>query len=185
MQGMVEQWLDRRSPEQARIVSVCAGQGRDLLEVMAARSDVAGLSALLVELEPANVAAARALAARVPTDAVVEVIEGDAAQLAAYEGAVPADLVLVCGVFGNVSNDDVRRTVEALPMLCAAGATVVWTRHRNPPDLTPEIRAWFEAAGFHEADFVAPGDVKWSVGMHVFGGLPRPLDPDGVMFRFL
>jgi hypothetical protein len=97
---------------------------------------------------------------------------------------VPADLVLICGVFGNISDDDVRRTVASLPMLCAAGATVVWTRHRNPPDLTPLIREWLAEGGFAEAEFVAPDDVQWSVGVHVLAAAPRPLDGSGALFRF-
>jgi hypothetical protein len=39
-----------------------------------------------------------------------------------------------------VSDGDIRRCVGLLPMLCAEGATVVWTRHRRSPDLTPQIR---------------------------------------------
>jgi hypothetical protein len=70
-------------------------------------------------------------------------------------GAVPADLVLVCGVFGNISDDDVKTTVLALPTLCAHGGTVIWTRHRREPDLTGAIRTWFKEAGFVERAFVA------------------------------
>jgi hypothetical protein len=32
--------------------------------------------------------------------------------------------------------------VQAVPTLCRADATVIWTRHRRPPDLTPQVRAW-------------------------------------------
>ena len=74
----------------------------------------------------------------------------------AYEGAVPADLVLVCGVFGNVPPDSIENTVRRLPQLCAPGATVIWTRHRRKPDLTPRIRGWFRAASFVEVSFHAP-----------------------------
>jgi len=185
VQGFVTDWLDARSPAQGRIVSACAGQGRDLLDVLAGRDDVARLRARLIESDPVNVAAARKRASVVPGDARIEVVEGDAGLLSAYEGAVPADLVLMCGVFGNISDDDVHRTVASLPMLCARDATVVWTRHRNEPDLTPSIRQWFVEEGFAEQAFVAPDDVKWSVGVHVFGGDPAERDRDAVMFRFL
>ena len=184
VQGVVSGWLDRRSPAQMRIISVCAGQGHDLLDVLSQRDDVAGLTARLVELDPVNIQVGRARAATVPVGVRVDIVEGDAARLAVYDGAVPADLVLMCGVFGNISDEDVRRTVGALPMLCSSGATVVWTRHRNEPDLTPSVRAWFAQEGFVEEAFVAPEDVKWSVGVHVFGGSPVALDRDVVMFRF-
>jgi hypothetical protein len=29
--------------------------------------------------------------------------------------ALPADVLLLCGIFGNVSDDDIGRTVRALP----------------------------------------------------------------------
>jgi hypothetical protein len=184
VQGIVAGWLDARSPGQVRVVSACAGQGRDLLDVLTGREDVDGLSAVLVELDEVNVAAARGRASAVD-GAWIDVVEGDAGRLATYDGAVPADLVMMCGVFGNVSDGDVHRTVTSLPMLCASGATVVWTRHRNAPDLTPSVRKWFAEAGFVEKEFVAPDDVKWSVGVQVFEGEPEPLDRDAVMFSFL
>lgn len=165
------------------MLSICAGQGRDLLEVLSERVDVNDVSAALVERDAANVDHARRLAASVGGSRV-EIVEADAGLLATYDGLVPADLVLLCGVLGNVSDDDVRRTVASLPTLCATAATVVWTRHRRAPDLTPAIRQWFSENGFAEADFVAPDDVQWSVGVHVLGVAPKPLDGSGALFRF-
>ena len=49
-----------------------------------------------------------------------------------------------------------KRTVEASAAMCTPGATVIWTRHRLPPDLTPQVRAWFAASGFSEVAFDAP-----------------------------
>jgi hypothetical protein len=67
----------------------------------------------------------------------------------------PADLLLLCGIFGSVSDADIERTAAAAPALCAPGATVIWTRHRRPPDLTPRIRGWFTDAAFDEVAFEA------------------------------
>ena len=64
-------------------------------------------------------------------------------------------------------------TVEAAPQLCAPGAEVIWTRHRNDPDLTPSIRGWFADAGFQEVAFVAPDTDQWSVGVHRLVAAPR------------
>lgn len=110
--------------------------------------------------------------------------KSDAAQSDVYVRAVPADLVLLCGIFGNVSDDDVRVTVEAAPQLCARGAEVVWTRHRGDPDLTPSIRGWFVDAGFEEVAFVAPPEHQWSVGVHRLVADPRPLEPGRHWFTF-
>ena len=73
----------------------------------------------------------------------VEIVTGDASDIDLYEAPVPAELVLVCGVFGNISDADIRHTIGTLPSLCAPDATVIWTRHRRPPDLTTEVREWF------------------------------------------
>jgi hypothetical protein len=145
-----------------RLISRCAGQGRDVagaIEGHPRRADVVGR---LVELDPANVASARERLA----GSGLEVVEGDAGTAAAYAGFLPADVLLVCGVFGNVSEGDIRRTVAALPGMCLPGARVIWTRHRGSGDVTPAIRGWFAEAGFREVAFEAPEDMEIGVGVH-------------------
>ena len=72
-----------------------------------------------------------------------------------FADALSAGILLLCGIFGNVSDRDIERTVQAVPVLCHAGATVIWIRHRWPPDLTPQVRAWFAGSGFDEIAFDA------------------------------
>jgi hypothetical protein len=165
----------------ARAVSACAGQGRDLLPVLAASPRGASVRARLVELDPANAAVARSLAAGLDAEVVV----GDAGVTDAYLGAVPADLVLLCGIFGNVPEADIRRTVAALPMLCAPGATVIWTRHRKAPDLTPAVRSWVVDAGCAEVAFEGVAETSFvGVGVARFTGTPVPLEPGVRLFAF-
>jgi hypothetical protein len=62
---------------------------------------------------------------------------------------VPADLVLVCGVLGNISDADAERTIDHCTRLCRTGGTVVWTRNRHRgPDLVPQVCGWLEERGF-------------------------------------
>lgn len=175
--------LNRRPDRPIRVISACAGQGQDLIEVLADHSRRDQVSARLVELDPRNVAVARAAAAANGlTD--LEVVEGDAGAVDSYAGAVPADLVLFCGVFGNISREDVEATVRTLPQLCAPGATVIWTRGRQESDPTPAIRGWFGSAGFDEVSFEAPDDVRWSVGVQRLTADPQPLVPGRRLFTF-
>lgn len=178
----IEGHLDATAPDPVRVVSACAGDGRDLLGVLEGRADADRVSALLVELDPELVARARKAADALP--AHVEVLQADAARSDVYAHAVPADLVLLCGIFGNISDDDVRTTIEAAPQLSTPGAEVVWTRHRHDPDLTPSIRAWFADAGFEEIAFVAPQGEHWSVGVHRLVVEPCPLEPGRQWFTF-
>ncbi len=183
VQTQIRAWLDAQNDRPVFVVSVCAGDGRDVADVLAARVGARKVRARLVELDPGNAAAARArtLAAGLSG---VEVAEADAGMSESYTGAVPADLVLMCGVFGNISDLDVERTIAAAPQLCAAGATVIWTRTRRAPDLTPSIRGWFERAGFDEVAFDAPEGFEFSVGVHRLRGPGRPLRSPERWFTF-
>lgn len=177
VQERVRELLDRAPPGPIRIVSLCAGQGRDLVPVVAAHARCADVRARLVELDPRNVAA-------VPKLPNVEVVQGDAARLSAYEGAVPADILLACGVFGNITAADVAHTIEHLPMLCGPGASVIWTRGASEPDLRPAIRRWFADSGFEEEFFLAEPE-SFGVGVHRLVAEPRPLDPAVELFTFV
>ena len=140
------------------------------------------MSALLVEQDVDLVERANRAAEDLP--ARIEVRRADAGRSDAYLDAAPADLVLMCGIFGNVSDDDVQTTVAAAPQLCTPGAQLIWTRHRNHPDLTPTIRRWFDGAGFEEVTFIAPAESQWSVGMHRLVTEPRPLVAGASWFTF-
>src|SRR5580692_13086958 len=149
-----------------RLVSLCAGQGRDVIGVLPGHPRRDDVSALLIELDPVNAGVARDSAAAAGlTD--VQVREADAGIVAAYADALPADVLMLCGIFGNVSDDDIRQTATAAAAMCAARGTVIWTRHRRPPDLTGQIRSWFAAAGFEEVAFDAPETATMTgVGVH-------------------
>lgn len=182
VRGEINRRLDQTAPDHLRVISACAGDGRDLLGALAERSDAGRVSALLVEYDAGL--ANRAGAAADALDARVEVRRADAARSAVYADAAPADLVLLCGIFGNISDDDVRATIQAAPQLCGPGAEVIWTRHRGDPDLTPTIREWFAAAGFDEVAFIAPEADKWSVGVHRLAVQPQALKTDRHWFTF-
>jgi hypothetical protein len=152
VQAHVAYALNGAPPGPIRLVSLCAGQGRDVIEVLPAHPRSADLTAVLVELDPVNAQAARAQAATAGLDNV-QVREADAAVVANYADALPADVLLLCGIFGNVPDDDIRRTAAAAARMCRQGGTVIWTRHRGEPDLTPRVRDWFADAGFDEVAF--------------------------------
>jgi hypothetical protein len=167
-----------------RTVSLCAGQGLDLLDVLADDPRPERVNARLIELDPRLAASAKRRASEAELGGV-EVLIADASCTDNLVGAVPADLVLACGVFGNISDDDVERTVRALPELCVEHGTVIWTRHTWPPDLTPQIRRWFGEAGFKELRFSSPGPESYSVGMNELVASPRPLQTGQRLFTFV
>jgi hypothetical protein len=180
--------VGRAAGQPIRIISLCAGQGRDVIDVLATHPRAAEVEALLIELDPALAEFARGRAAEAGLADRVRVEQGDASLCRSCAGFVPADLVLVCGVFGNVSGEDIAATIRALPGFCRPGANVVWTRHRRPPDATPSIRAQFAEAGFTEVAFDAPDGYILGTGRHRLDGDPGafgPFDPDRRLFHFV
>jgi len=181
VQGQVRAALDRAAAGPIRAISLCAGQGRDLLDVLATHPRREDVTARLVELDPELAGFARSRAEGLEK---VEVITGDASLTDQYAGIAPADLVLMCGIFGNISEDDIKRTVETGPQFCRPGATLIWTRHREDPDLAPAICAWFESCGF-ERVYLSGKDAGFGVGVHRFTGESQPLVTGRRLFTFV
>jgi hypothetical protein len=176
--------LRDRPAGRIRILSMCAGDGRDLLGALADDPRAKDVRARLVELTPELAERARGGVRRLGLPGV-EVLTGDAGDTEVYAPIVPADILLVCGVFGNVRDEDVQRTVEHLPELSAPGGVVIWTRGRFAPDLTPRIRGWFSDAGFEELSFTAIPGTTMSVGAHRLSRPPEPFRPGVRLFTFL
>ncbi|MBV9093823.1 MAG: hypothetical protein JO132_08110 [Streptosporangiaceae bacterium] len=141
--------------------------------------------AVLVESDPRNAGVACRAAAGYGLSQV-EVRQSDASLAASFADALPADVLLLCGIFGNVSDRDIKRTVHAAPALCRCGATVIWTRHRRPPDLTPQIRAWFAESGLDELAFDAlETSSLTSVGVHRLSRTAPARPPSHRLFTFI
>lgn len=183
VQHQIRQALDDCPPSRVRVISLCAGQGHDLLGALQCHPRRHDVTARLVELDAHNAALARrtALAAGLHR---VEVVTGDAALTRHYHAMVPANMVLACGVFGNITNSDIEHTLAYCPQLCAHGATLIWTRHRHRPDQVPWICRRLEQAGFHQHWLSDPHE-EFAVGVHRFTGQPQPLDPTARLFTFI
>lgn len=183
VQDRIRDALDHAPAGPLTALSVCAGQGRDLIGALTGHPRRHDVRARLVELDERNAAAARraAEAAGLPG---VEVVVGDAASTDHYLDVAPADLVLFCGVLGNITDADVERTLDHATRLCRTGGTVVWTRNRKAPDLVPRVCAWLEERGFERLWVSEPGLVQ-AVGAHRFTGVSRQLPRGGRMFTFV
>lgn len=183
VQELLEDVFSAYEGGRLRLLSLCAGEGRDVLPLVERWCGRTRLSGRLIEHDARLVRQAQAVLAsnRIPG---IEVLCGDAGRPESYVGAVPADLVVACGIFGNVDDGDVRRVIRTLPALCAEGGQVIWTRHRRAPDLTPAIRSWFAEAGFEEQAFRSPGPGEFSVGRHRLARTPEHVELPDVLFTF-
>lgn len=183
VQRRLSDCLDKAPGGPLRLISLCAGEGRDVIGVLPTHARRDDVTARLVELDPGIAAKARDAAAAAGLSQV-QVITGDAALISAYADLAPADIVLACGIFGNVSDEDIQRTIIGLRQLAKPGAAVLWTRSRRAPDLTPTVRSWFVEAGFSEIGFDYEEGRDFSVGSQRFDAQTAPLEPDTRLFEF-
>jgi len=172
---------------QAKVLSLCAGDGRDVLQVLAERDDSSRIKTTLIELHPVLAQRAREFAANAGL-AEVTVRTVDAGDTAAYADAVPADLVIMIGIFGNISTEDLRRTIMTAPQLCRPGAVMLWSRGTSGSEANSLVRGWLTDAGFVELDYrefdQAEGE-RAALGSARYVGPPQPLITGRQMFTFL
>jgi hypothetical protein len=183
VQDLIATALDEQPPGTIRVISMCAGQGRDLLTVARRHRRGDDLVGRLVEIDRRNCDAARAAIAEAGS-AGFEVVESDAGRSDAYVGATPVDLVLACGIFGNITDEDIKTTVQFMPALCAPGAWVIWTRAPQGDDMLYRIQDWFYEVGFEpRALVIGEGDL-FGVGAAQFQGHATKPHPGVRLFDF-
>jgi hypothetical protein len=184
VQGLIREELDRRPPGRIHVISLCSGDGRDFIGAILGHSRRRDVTARLADLDPDLVSLGRE---RVRSEGLsgVEFDQADAGLSRTFKNSVPADIILACGIYGNISDRDVRNTIRHLSELCAPEALVIWTRGRFEPDLTPAIRGWFRDASFDEVAFVLIPNSTMSVGAHRLRSTPADYDPSTRLFTFL
>ena len=169
-----------------RLLSACAGDGRDVIGVLARRADAGRVSVALLELHPAIAERARHAAAAASLGDV-QVRTVDAGHSDAYLDLAPAHLVLLVGVFGNIDQADLHRTIAASPQLCLPGGRLIWTRGRGGTltDCNDDVRARFTAARFTELDYCTSDlGSRPAVGVVRYDGPPVALQPAQRWFTF-
>ncbi|MBD2502651.1 class I SAM-dependent methyltransferase family protein [Anabaena azotica] len=169
-----------------RVVSVCAGDGRDLLGTLKNHPRKQDVSARLVELNPQLVERGRATIETLGLAKQIEFINGDAAIANNYIGAVPADIVIVCGVLGHLADDrELKRLIDNLSYLSKTGAFFIWTRgHTNGIPYSDNVRKILFASQFEEVNFQLTATGDMAVGLHQYIGenLPQPKEQQLFVF---
>ena len=120
---------------------------------------------VLVEIDDALAEAAQ-VAAAVDGLGNVEVRRADAGDPASFRDVLPVDVLMLCGIFGNVEHDRVREIVLRVPRIVQPGGFVIWTRGSDErDDRRSELRRWFVEAGMPEVSFDGAPE-KFGVGVN-------------------
>lgn len=149
----LDEVLDLVASRAPRLLALCAGDARDVIPVLAARADGGQVEAVLVELDERLATWAANAADSAGLERVV-VRHGDAGDPSSFRDVVPVHVLMLCGVFGNVSQATVADIARAVPAMVDAGGYVMWTRGGGRPiDRRPEVRRLFIEAGMPEVSF--------------------------------
>jgi hypothetical protein len=187
VQAQITTCLDSLPPGPVQVISVCAGDGRDLVGALCDHRRAPDVRARLVEREGELVELGKRTAATAGLSGRVEFVAADATTSTPYVGMAPADLVLACGVLGNVRETDLAELVGNLRALCRPGGFLVWTHHRRTIEgrrLTELIRGLLGAARFEPVTYHVTPEGTSGVSTHRYGGGIVPLRPEQPLFRF-
>ncbi len=188
VQAQIASALDECPPGPVQIVSLCAGDGRDLrlaLQNHPRRSDV---SAWLIDREAGSVDRGRIAAEQCGLQRQMNFICADAAFAKNYLPAVPANLVLLSGLLGHLRPECLPGLFKNLAMFCQPGGFVIWNRHLVLHDgraRVREIRELLQTAAFEEKQFAVTAPDGFAVGRAQFKGRTEPLDSSRRLFEFV
>jgi hypothetical protein len=173
--------LDQMPPGPVTVVSMCAGQGRDILGALRDHPRRDEVVVTLIEQDRRNAEFARE-AARAADLTDVTVVVADAGDSASYVGIARASLVIMVGFITHISDDDLARLVAFLPQLLALHGVALWCQGSQHVDRRAQMRALFARAGFVPFTVECAGDRRWTVGLERFEGRPRTLDREVQLF---
>ena len=171
-----------------QIISICAGDGRDLIGALQNHSRRDNVTAALLDQDAESLARGRLAAAAAGLEQQLRFINADATLAANYAGMVPADLVLLSGFLGHMRHGDVPGLIRSLPMFCKTGGSVIWNRHLVLYDGRQQVRVireLFRQSAFAEVHHEATAPDGFAVSRARFTGQPVTLDTMRVLFEFV
>jgi SAM-dependent methyltransferase len=172
-------------PGPVTVVSICAGQGRELIGALEHHPRHEDVRGRLVELDADNAAFASKWAKQANLDAL-EVMNGDASVSDAYVGLPRADLVVVSGLFGHIDDDDRVSTIAFLRQLLRAGGHVVWTSFLRDNGPVEKLRRFFVEQSFDEVEteFLPGEEYKFTVTLSQHAGSEESFRANTKLFTF-
>jgi hypothetical protein len=177
--------LDEAPAGPIKLISLCAGDGRDVIGVLRTHERRSDVSAWLIELDCQSVAAGIREASIAGLQDAVHFFNADATEFVTYLGMAPADIVLACGVWGHVPAHERGSLVGALAGFCKARGAVTWTRGVScGVTRLNEIEFLFARPKWESVQTSITADKKWAVATYRYVGPPVELPKAGRIFNF-
>jgi hypothetical protein len=179
--------FDSQPPGVIQVLSICAGDARDLIGLLATHPRKMDIKAYLIEDNAELVENGRKVIVEAGFEEQLQFVVADATISSTYLGLAPVDIVLMAGVFGNLRSEEVARLIGSLGLLCKGGGYVIWTRHRrlhNGLNQIALIRRLFSESDFEEVLIEDTSDDGFTIGSHRYKGAGQVLRGGIKLFKF-
>jgi hypothetical protein len=177
--------LDLAPAGQVRIIALCAGDGRDVINVVGSHPRCHEVSAWLVEADGNSIQTGTSWARAAGLQDNVRFLHCDATSYATYLGIAPADILLVCGVWGHVPPEERNSVIDACKAICRPGGVVIWTRGvRLGMARLHEICHLFTPSTWEQVRLTVTSTAKWAVATHRLLESAEKLPTSGRIFHF-
>jgi hypothetical protein len=186
VQQHLSECLDNAPPGIIRIVSLFAGDGRDVLGVINTHPRRSDVLATFIEQSSPAVASGFRRAAELGLASATTFLNKDATEYEAVQGITPANIILLCGVWGHVPHDDRAQLIQAVTSLCTPNGRLIWTRGISKGIAKLEqIEGLFARTQWEKVQIrITPGN-QWAVATYRFLGTPLPRPKSGQIFHFM
>lgn len=171
-----------------RVVSVCAGDGRDLIGALINHPRRNDVEALLLDNDRESIERGRRVVSEARLEQRVRLVEADAGRAENYASGLPSDILILSGFLGHLRPGDVENLIHQLPMFCRRGSWVIWSRHlvlNQGPHQVRAIQECFRKTKFESATFSCTSPDGFAVGAERFQGEPAVFDANRVLFEFI
>jgi len=184
-QEQIAECLDQAPHGPLRILSMCVGDGRDVIGVLQSHWRRKEVEAYLVELNGQSVSEGIKHAKASGLGNVVKFIHADATDYSTYKNLAPCDIVLVCGVWGHVPANDRAKLIHALASFCKPGGNVIWSLKTSKGEhRLAEVRSQFDHACWSPVRQNSTPGQKSAVCTYVYRGAALEVPANGRIFSF-
>lgn len=184
VQGHIVEAIHALAPGPVRLLSLCAGDGRDVLGALRDHPRRDDVVATLLDTHEPSLQRGRAMAEDLP----VRFVCADATVAKNLEGSVPTDVLVLSGVLGHVRPGDVEALAHRLPSLVRPGGFFIWNRRlalRGGNERVARLLDLLSGVGFIEREFLTTSADGYAAGLSRFSGAGLPFDPRGRLFEFV
>jgi hypothetical protein len=187
VQAQIERAIEEAPSGPVRVLSLCAGDGRDLLGALIDHARAADVAAALIDSNAELVARGEAAQSELALPASLRFLHADATLADTYLTLAPADLVIAAGVFGNLKLASMQQLVHSLRCLCKKDSKVVWTHKTtgmNSEARVAMLCEMLQQSDFRELTFTRTEPDGFVVATYAYVGDPLPLLAGIQLFEF-